>query len=253
VGAVVDQKGVVLVVQQDPEGGLGRLEPALRRVAELDVRRPDLGDDLPADLAGYVGLVVLGGVMGATDDDVAPWLPATRGLLAAGVEHRIPTVGICLGAQLLAMATGGRVERGATGLEVGAVRMTLRPGARRDPLLGAVAARSGMRPLVPHFHHDAVTVLPPAAVLLATGERYPYQAFRIGNCAWGLQYHPEVTAADYITWLRDGHSTVAASGLHAPELADRYTAFEAHFATLAQAHACAITALVSDRSRTSPA
>ncbi|HEY6795458.1 MAG TPA: type 1 glutamine amidotransferase [Kineosporiaceae bacterium] len=249
---MAERTPVLLVVQQDPDGGLGRLEVALREVADLDVRRPDRGDDLPADLAGYAGLVVLGGVMGATDDDVAPWLPATRHLLAAGVEDQVPTVGICLGAQLLAVATGGRVERGAAGLEVGVVPMALRAAARRDPLLGVVAARSGTDPAVPHFHRDAVTVLPPGAVLLATGERYPHQAYRLGDCAWGLQYHPEVTAADFAGWLRDGHGAVAEAGLHAPDLAARYAALEPQLAVLAQAHADAIAALVAGAGRRAP-
>jgi len=94
-------------VQHEADAGLGRLQPAIEAVAQLDLRRPDLGDALPATPAGYAGVVVLGGSMGATDDDVAPWLPATRRLLAAAVEAALPTLGLCLGAQLLAVATGG--------------------------------------------------------------------------------------------------------------------------------------------------
>src|SRR5690606_30143798 len=78
----------VLVVQHEEDAGPGRLAPVLGAAARLDVRRPDRGEPLPGDLAGHVGLVVLGGSMGATDDDVAPWLPATRRLLAAGVSDR---------------------------------------------------------------------------------------------------------------------------------------------------------------------
>jgi GMP synthase-like glutamine amidotransferase len=243
----------VLVVQHQADDSLGRLEPALREVADVDVRRPDLGDELPADLAGYAGLIVLGGVMGAMDDDVAPWLPATRRLLAAGVDDRVPTVGICLGAQLLAVVAGGRVERGTAGLEVGVVAVALHPAAADDALFGPLAAWPGPAVMVPHFHHDAVTMLPPGAVLLASGERYPHQAYRLGEAAWGLQYHPEVTAAGFAEWLRDGHGTVEAAGLHVPDLAAQYTALEPQLAALADAHAGVIAALVAPRSRTSPA
>ena len=237
----------VLVVQHEADAGLGRLERALMGAAALDVRRPDLGDPLPAALAGYAGLVVLGGTMGATDDDVAPWLPATRRLLAAGVEQQVPTLGICLGAQLLAVATGGRVERGAAGLEVGVVLVAFRTDAADDALLGAVVAGCGPEPLVPQFHQDAVTRLPPGAVLLATGERYPHQAFRLGTCAWGLQYHPEVTAADWTAWLRDGHGAVAAAGLHPAELRATYESHEPALEVLATAHGASMAAILNPR------
>jgi GMP synthase-like glutamine amidotransferase len=237
----------VLVVQHEADDGPGRLEPALRAVADLDVRRPDLGDEMPGDLAGYGGLVVLGGVMGATDDDVAPWLPATRRLLAAGVEAGVPTLGICLGAQLLAVATGGHVGRGAAGLEVGVVAVRLTAAAADDALLGPVGVACGPAPLVPQFHQDAVTRLPAGAVLLATGERYPHQAYRLGRCAWGLQYHPEVTADDWALWLRDGHGAVRGAGLHPPDLAVAYDDALVHLDLLAQAHAEAFAAVLAGR------
>jgi GMP synthase (glutamine-hydrolysing) len=232
----------VLVLQHEPDAGLGRLEPVLGRVAGLEVCRPDRGEPVPADLAGYAGLIVLGGAMGATDDDVARWLPATRRLLAAGVEAEVPTLGICLGAQLLAVATGGRVEPGAKGLEVGVVPIGL--AAVADRLLGPVGRRLGRAPLVPQFHRDGVIVLPPGAVLLASGEQYRHQAYRIGSCAWGLQYHPEVTAADFSSWLRDGHGDVHAAGLDADRIATDYARAEAGLAALADAHARSFAAVV---------
>jgi GMP synthase-like glutamine amidotransferase len=240
-----DRRPAVLVVQHEGDAGLGRLEPVLRAHLDLDVRRPDLGDDLPTDLAGYGGLVVLGGAMGATDDDAAPWLPATRRLLASGVEDEVPTVGICLGAQLLAVATGGHVERGAAGLEVGVVGVRLLAEAADDALLGQVAVRCGPAPLVPQFHQDAVTRLPAGAVLLASGERYPHQAYRLGACAWGLQYHPEVTPEDWAGWLRDGHGAVRAAGLHPADVAVAYTDALAHLDVLAQVHAEAMAAILT--------
>jgi len=204
---------LLLVVQHEDDGGLGRFRPVLAGVAELDVRRPDTGDALPDGLAGYDGLAVLGGSMDAWDDEAAPWLPATRRLLAEGVERGVPTIGICLGHQLLALATGGRVERGDRGLEVGVVPVELLPAAASDAFLGPVVRAVGSAPRVPQFHQDAVVELPPGAVPLARGEAYSHQAFRLGDAAWGLQYHAEVTVADWARWLRDGHGTVTAAGL----------------------------------------
>jgi len=235
----------ILVVQSDPDGGLGRLDPALRAVAELDVRRADDGDPLPRDLTGYDALVVLGGAMGAYDDDVAPWLPQTRRLMAAGVESGLPTLGICLGAQILAAATGGRVQLGVQGLEVGVVPVVMASPAADDELLGPVVALLGPRPQAAQFHQDGITDLPPGAVLLATGGVYPHQAFRLGDRAWGLQYHPEVTPGDFAAWLRDGHGSVQAAGLDVVQVGADYAAVEPELAAFADAHARSFVAVLT--------
>jgi GMP synthase-like glutamine amidotransferase len=229
----------VLVVVHEDHAGLGRLEPALRaRLGDVvDERRPDLGDPLPADLSGFAGLVVLGGSMAAWEDEVATWLPWTRRLLADGVERGVPTLGICLGAQLLALATGGRVERGTAGLEVGLVPVDLLPEVAGDALLGPVAAAAGPRVGVPQWHQDAITALPAGAVPLATGERYPHQAFRLGPCGWGLQYHPEVTAVDFEDWLVGGHGVVRTAGLDADRIRADLASSEDAQQRVAQAHA----------------
>jgi GMP synthase-like glutamine amidotransferase len=241
----------VLVVGHEDHAGLGRLEPVLRAGLKggsdgsLDLRRPDLGDPLPRTLAGYHGLVVLGGSMGAADDDIAAWLPLTRRLLAEGVERQLPTVGICLGAQLLAAATGGRVERGAAGLEVGLVEIELLPAAADDVLLGPVLTAAGPRVAVPQWHQDAVTELPAGAVPLAAGARYPHQAFRLGGCAWGLQYHPEVTGEDFDDWLAGGHGAIRTAGLHPGDVRAALLAAEQAQRLLARVHAVAFADLVT--------
>lgn len=243
--ARVPGSGRLLVVLHEDDAGPGRLTAHL---PELDVRRPYAGEPLPADLTGVAGLLVLGGAMGAWDDDAAPWLPATRRLLAEGVERGLPTLGICLGAQLLAAATGGRVERGTAGLEVGLVPIRCLPQAADDALLGPVAAlatATGAGQVgVPQWHQDAVTVLPAGAVLLASGDRYPHQAFRLGPCAWGLQYHPEVTLADFGEWMASGHGAVRAAGVGPDGVLADLAAADADLDTLARFHAQAFAARV---------
>jgi GMP synthase-like glutamine amidotransferase len=190
---------LILVLEHDPSDPPLRLGEWLTDAgARLEIRRPYAGDPIPDGPAAFDGVVSLGGEMGADDDDVAPWLPATRRLLAAATADGTPTLGVCLGAQLLAVATGGEVRRGADGPEIGAHLAAKRDAATADPLFADLP----MTPDVMHYHYDVITRLPPGAVLLLTSNGYPNQAFRVGDAAWGVQFHIETTAADVRAWGR---------------------------------------------------
>lgn len=175
--------------------------------AEIEVRRLHAGDRVPDTVKGFQALISMGGEMGATDDDVAPWLPATRALLASAAAAGTPTLGVCLGAQLLAVATGGRVERGPDGPEIGAYLAAKRDAAEADPLFAGLP----LSPDVMQFHYDTVSVLPPGAVLLLSSTGYPHQAFRVGSAAWGIQFHIEATAAVFRGWGRSVAGTAPAT------------------------------------------
>jgi GMP synthase-like glutamine amidotransferase len=186
----------VLVLQPDQGDPVGPLGEWLTGAgADLDVRQPA---ELPADLDGYAGVVCLGGAMGATDDLDYPWLADLRRLLSQAVTRQLPTLGICLGAQLLAVATGGRVEVGQDGPEAGGLLVAKRDLGWTDPLF----AELPLMPDVLHFHSDVVATLPAGAVLLASSTRYPNQAFRVGRCAYGLQFHIETTPEIVRSWAR---------------------------------------------------
>lgn len=184
----------VLIVQHTAHEGLGRLLEWLPAVG-VDVHpiHPYLGHRVPPSVEGDA-LIVLGGPMGANDDDVAQWLPATRALLRTAIDDGVPTLGICLGAQLLAVAAGGQVVRGEAGPELGLGEVDVPVG---DDLLAA-----GTMPVV-QWHYDAVTVLPEGAELLASSALYQVQAFRVGEVAWGLQFHVEATAEMVSDWARE--------------------------------------------------
>jgi GMP synthase (glutamine-hydrolysing) len=184
------------VVQNSADDPVGRLGEWLRG-AGLDLDEVT-GPDLPADLSSYDALVVLGGDMGANDDDVAPWLPQLRGLLRAAVAQEVPTLAVCLGAQLLAVANGGRVEPDPDGPEIGAQLVAKRATASTDPLFRALP----ITPDVHQWHYDAITALPPGALLLASSPRGEYQAFRLGRLAWGVQFHIETTPDTLREWAR---------------------------------------------------
>jgi GMP synthase (glutamine-hydrolysing) len=192
-------------VEHEAEAGLDLMDSPLRAGVDLQVVRPYRGERLPARDARFDGLVVLGGAMGAWDDDVAAWLPATRRLIADAVRSQVPTLGICLGAQLLAAATGGTVERGAKGLELGLVDVLPTGSAPSDPFFGRIARDLGDDGwTAQQYHYDVVTELPPDAELLVTAERYPVQGFRVGTAAWAVQYHPEVSLAGFAGWVESG-------------------------------------------------
>lgn len=185
----------VTVVQHAADIPLDRLTDWWSGLLTLRVVRPDLGEPLPATLEEVGdGLVVLGGEVSAYDDEAWPWLPATRALMAAAAQGGVPTLGICLGAQLLAVAGGGQVAVAAPpGTEAGTVLLHWRPEARADALLGSLVERFPTGTLrQPTMHGDAVVEVPKGAVWLASSDMYPFQAFRWGS-AWGVQFHPEAS------------------------------------------------------------
>ncbi len=236
----------VFVVQHEDEAGLGRLTG---RLGPVRLFRPDLGRPLPdpEELPDCAGLVVLGGVYGVWDDDVWPWLPATRALLARAVAAGVPTLGICLGAQLLAAAAGGLVDQGEAGYEVGVTEVALAPAAASDRLFGQVRLRHGDRLEVVQCHRDAVLELPPGSTLLAVGGQYPYQAFRVGDWAWGVQYHPEVLPEDFTVWTADPSPEMLRSAPDLDAVTVRMHDAEERLAALAESHAAAFRAVLRAR------
>jgi GMP synthase (glutamine-hydrolysing) len=163
---------------------------AAERGVTVDVRVIPNGDPVPA-AEELDGLVVMGGPMGANDDTDHPNLPVERALIAAAVAAGIPVLGVCLGAQLLAAALGARVYRGPV-YEVGLGEVEV---LAEDPVLGP----AGRLLPVMHWHHDTFD-LPVGAQLLARSAHYPHQAFRVGERAWGLQFHVELDAALATAW-----------------------------------------------------
>ncbi len=187
----------ILVLEHDASDPLLRLADWLTEAgAQLDVRRLHAGDPVPAGTADHDAIISLGGDMGANDDDIAPWLAATRALLAKALASSTPTLGICLGGQLLATAGGGIVEVGDKGPERGAYLTAKRDAAETDSLFAALP----MTPDVMQYHNDIVSRLPTGSVLLLSGTGYPNQAWRQGAAAWGLQFHIEPTADDLRAW-----------------------------------------------------
>ena len=183
---------------------------------ELDVVRPWAGDDLPERVT-HDALVVMGGPQTAYDETSAPWLGETKELLRRAVADGVPVFGVCLGAQLLAEATGGTVERGDDGPELGAALVAKRDVAGNDPLFWDLP----LSPVVVQWHWDVVTELPPGATLLVSGRRYPHQAFRVGDSAWGIQFHIETPPDMVERWARADDDGVREAGQDPADLLER--------------------------------
>lgn len=177
-----------LVVQHgEPERPFALGSALVEAGVDLLVCRTYDGEAVPTDCEGLDGLVVMGGFMSASSDDDFPTRRAELALLADAIHRAVPTLAICLGAQLLAVAAGGRAFAGPAGLDVGWAPVWLTQAAEHDVLVGGAPASF----TVLHWHGDTFD-LPPGAVHLASGERYANQAFRVGDHAWGLQFHLEV-------------------------------------------------------------
>jgi GMP synthase-like glutamine amidotransferase len=176
-----------LVIQHvAPEGPYASEWALTQAGVSIDIRDVGDGAALPADLAGFEGLVVMGGPMSALGDEGFPTRRAELDLMTDALRRGLPTLGVCLGAQLLALAAGGTVYPGAAGPEIGWAPVALTTEAGDDPLLAGLPEEL----TVLHWHGDTFDP-PPAAVLLAVSSRYRSQAFRSGARAWGLQFHFE--------------------------------------------------------------
>jgi GMP synthase (glutamine-hydrolysing) len=152
----------------------------------------DEGDALP-DWREFPAIVVMGGPMGAYEEDEHPWLAAEKRLLREAVEADVPVWGVCLGAQLLAGALGARVYPGERP-EVGLLPVELTSAASSDPVFAE--APSSFPTL--QWHGDTFD-LPEGATLLASSPAYPNQAFRIGR-SYALQFHIEVSLELATEW-----------------------------------------------------
>lgn len=141
----------------------------------------------------YKGLtIILGGPIGVYETEDYPFLQQEIDLLKVRLEKNLPTLGICLGAQLIAHALGAKVYAGHR-KEIGWSKLTL-PVTENNPL----QALENIEVL--HWHGDTFD-LPEQAELLASSDLYPNQAFRVGQNILALQFHAEVSSESLEKWL----------------------------------------------------
>jgi len=173
----------------------------LSKSLDLTVVNTEAGE-LPGDPAAWDGIVITGSPAMVSDRE--PWSEKAAEWLAQAVDKAVPLLGVCYGHQLLAHALGGDVGYHPGGRESGTKRVELLASARNDPLFRGMpdSFRAHLT------HKQSVLRLPPNATLLGRNEFEPHQAFRIGKCAWGVQFHPEFSEGIMRAYL----------GVQAPEL-----------------------------------
>jgi GMP synthase (glutamine-hydrolysing) len=200
-----------IVIQHEHHEGAGLIEPALAGAGFTPV--PRFRAVAPGDATAEL-VVVMGGGMSAWETEQHPFLAAERALLADRLRRDAPCLGVCLGAQLLALAAGADVTRGENGLEIGIAPVRWTDAARDDAVIGSDTADLD----VAHWHQDTFTAVP-GGVLLASTDRYEQQAFRIGR-SYGFQFHVEVDARTFARWIELAANDLVAQGCDAAALRD---------------------------------
>ena len=187
----------VLAIVHQRDAGPGVFAEAIRAAGgELDEWTLAERPEPPADPIGYDAVLVLGGAMNVDEGERHGWIAEEKALLRELLARELPLLGLCLGGQMVAEAAGAKARR-ASRPEIGWRQVKVTGEGGDDPLLG---------PLAPSFEgfqwHSYEFSLPPGAVPLARSE-VCLQGARIGERAWALQFHPEVSRADALHWVED--------------------------------------------------
>ena len=197
----------VLIVLHQEGSTPGRVGRLLReRGYRLDCRRPRFGDPLPSTLADHAGAIVFGGPMSANDGDA--FVRREIDWIGVPLREEKPFLGLCLGAQMLARHLGARVYAHAGGrAEIGYYPVV----PTEDGLALSTEIGASWPGHVYHWHREGFDC-PPCSRTLATGDDFPTQAIRVGEAAYGLQFHPEVTHAMMCCWTVKGGDRLSLPG-----------------------------------------
>ena len=197
-------KNILIIVHQ-PTCDTGLVGQMLRAWGyTLDIRVTSQQDELPPTMDNHDAVVIFGGPMSANDRDTLPFIRAELDWIPVALESGKPYLGICLGAQLLARVLGATVQPHPDGrMEIGYFRVS--PTGK--------GSEHFSKPLhVYHWHREGFE-LPKGAVSLLEGEMFKNQAFRYGESAYGVQFHPEMTRTIMERWTTEGAHLLTLPGV----------------------------------------
>lgn len=201
-------KKILLVIHQKTSDS-GLVGEILRTKGyELDIRCPSIGEELPHTMDSHEAVVIFGGPMSANDSETLPFIRTELDWIPTALSSGKPFFGICLGAQLLARVLGASVTPHPEGMtEIGYFPV--------EPADAAPEPFNSLR-YVYHWHLEGFG-LPTGAVKLAKGEIFETQAFRYGDNAYGVQFHPEMTKKMLRKWTTLGAHMLALPGAQSRE------------------------------------
>jgi GMP synthase (glutamine-hydrolysing) len=187
-----------LAIVHQPDAGPGVFADSMRdRGVELDEwQLGERGSAPPREIADYDAVLTFGGAMHADQEDRHPWLRFEKDFLAAMIDDRMPILAVCLGCHVLAEAAGGSARR-ASEPEIGWFDVEITDDGARDPVIGRLAPR------FTGFQWHSYEAVPPEGAALLARSPICTQAYRLGERAWGIQFHAEVTAADAARWIAE--------------------------------------------------
>jgi GMP synthase (glutamine-hydrolysing) len=190
-----------LAITHQADAGPGVFADELReRGVELEEwMLSERGTGPPREIAEYDAILTFGGAMNADQEDRFPWVRFEKDFLAAMLDDGMPILAICLGCQLLADAAGGSARR-ASEPEIGWLGVEVTGEGAEDPVIGPLA------PSFEAFQWHSYEALPPDGAVVLARSPVCVQAYRIGEVAWGIQSHPEVSGVDVGKWIDDFRS-----------------------------------------------
>jgi GMP synthase-like glutamine amidotransferase len=222
----------VLVIMHNESEGPGTLGDYLESIgANIHIARLYAGDHLPKNLRDFNAIVTMGGPMNVYEEEKYPFLREETIFLQQAIVKGFPILGICLGAQMIAKASGASVYK-APAKELGWSNVSLTEAGRRDILFRGLPKKLK----VFQWHEDTFD-LPTGGLLLATSNECPNQAFRYRN-AYGLQFHVEVTRKILLDWFADsqeGHEMVLALEMMEEDFLGNARRIYANFVALVEA------------------
>lgn len=184
------------------------LGPTKNEVRVLDIEK---GESLP-DVEDCAAAVITGSHAMVTDE--LPWSLYLEQWIPLLIEKGVPLLGICYGHQLMARALGGEAGYHPAGKEIGTVEVECNSSCRDDPLFSGLPERF----FVHSTHSQSVHGLPPDAVPLVANKYEPNHAFRVGDCAWGVQFHPEYNREIMRAYIYEQREELEQKGINVEKL-----------------------------------